>query len=302
MKLTGAAILLSRGIKVLQAAPAAYPYRYPARPMALHRNDIADVRTRAIAIVQELAASLDRAPTQNEYKQHVSATDAPSISQVLYQFGTWTELLTQASIEPNNNMPPDNGYSVQDVIDEFIDVANSLGRLPTQAEFTQHSKYSVRPYTSRWGKWSQVKIHFAQTHANSLKFQVPATDPTEPVGATRRPPLPDDLPLRYQPRNEMETIVLFALLAKELGYKIRLVRADFPDAELERDGEIVMAEFEYESANYIQHGHPLDADCICICWRHTRDLGSVKVLALEDVLRERRDNQRLQLTGDARER
>jgi hypothetical protein len=27
MKLTGAAILISRGIKVLQAAPAAYPYR-----------------------------------------------------------------------------------------------------------------------------------------------------------------------------------------------------------------------------------------------------------------------------------
>jgi hypothetical protein len=27
MKLTGAAILVSRGVKVLQAAPAAYPYR-----------------------------------------------------------------------------------------------------------------------------------------------------------------------------------------------------------------------------------------------------------------------------------
>src|SRR5262249_10303186 len=30
MKLTGAAILVSRGMKVLQAAPAAYPYRSPA--------------------------------------------------------------------------------------------------------------------------------------------------------------------------------------------------------------------------------------------------------------------------------
>jgi len=27
MKLTGAAIVISRGMKVLQAAPAAYPYR-----------------------------------------------------------------------------------------------------------------------------------------------------------------------------------------------------------------------------------------------------------------------------------
>jgi hypothetical protein len=30
MKLTGAAILVSRGTKFLQAAPAAYPYRYAA--------------------------------------------------------------------------------------------------------------------------------------------------------------------------------------------------------------------------------------------------------------------------------
>jgi hypothetical protein len=29
MKLTGAAILISRGVKVLQAALAAYPYRSP---------------------------------------------------------------------------------------------------------------------------------------------------------------------------------------------------------------------------------------------------------------------------------
>jgi hypothetical protein len=31
MKLTGAAILVSHGMKVLQAAPAAYPYRLAAK-------------------------------------------------------------------------------------------------------------------------------------------------------------------------------------------------------------------------------------------------------------------------------
>ena len=33
LQLTGAAILVSRGIKVLQAAPAAYPYRSAAGEM-----------------------------------------------------------------------------------------------------------------------------------------------------------------------------------------------------------------------------------------------------------------------------
>ena len=32
MKLTGAAILVSRGMRVLQAAPAAYPYRWAIKP------------------------------------------------------------------------------------------------------------------------------------------------------------------------------------------------------------------------------------------------------------------------------
>ena len=36
MKLTGAAILVSRGMKVLQAAPAAYPYRSAAYPRRLY--------------------------------------------------------------------------------------------------------------------------------------------------------------------------------------------------------------------------------------------------------------------------
>jgi len=37
MKLTGAAILVSRGMKFLQAAPAAYPYRSAARQSVTER-------------------------------------------------------------------------------------------------------------------------------------------------------------------------------------------------------------------------------------------------------------------------
>jgi hypothetical protein len=38
MKLTGAAILVSRGMKVLQAAPAAYPYRSAAQTWCTEEN------------------------------------------------------------------------------------------------------------------------------------------------------------------------------------------------------------------------------------------------------------------------
>src|SRR6266480_4258053 len=38
MKLTGAAILVSRGMKVLQAAPAAYPYRSAYKEVQMFRS------------------------------------------------------------------------------------------------------------------------------------------------------------------------------------------------------------------------------------------------------------------------
>jgi hypothetical protein len=38
MKLTGAAILVSRGTKILQAAPAAYPYRSSSRVGSLNET------------------------------------------------------------------------------------------------------------------------------------------------------------------------------------------------------------------------------------------------------------------------
>jgi hypothetical protein len=41
MKLTGAAILVSRGMKVLQAAPAAYPYRSAAFAESFHERRLA---------------------------------------------------------------------------------------------------------------------------------------------------------------------------------------------------------------------------------------------------------------------
>src|SRR5436305_13602046 len=39
MKLTGAAILVSRGMKVLRAAPAAYPYRSEAEGFGVARSE-----------------------------------------------------------------------------------------------------------------------------------------------------------------------------------------------------------------------------------------------------------------------
>jgi len=255
--------------------------------MALHRNDVAELRDAAESAVRDLNATIGRPPTQREYRSHATKNDLPTLHQVLYQFGNWTAVIESAGLTPNENKPPRTGdLTDAELVAEFVDVANRLGKLPTQLEFRSYSKFSVRPYTYRWGGWKQVKQHFAKHHGDKFSF-TPTVTSKRGATTTRRKRLSFDSALCFEPQNEVETVILFSLLAPTLGYRIRSVRTEFPDAELEKDGTTVLAEFEYESSNYIQHGHDLNADCICICWRNNRDLGSIPVLALEDVVRQR---------------
>jgi hypothetical protein len=83
-------------------------------------------------------------------------------------------------------------------------------------------------------------------------------------------------PLVFEPRNEIETIALFTLLAKDLGYRILSIRADFPDAILEKDGIEYPTEFEFLSSNYLAHCHDRSPEILCVCWRVDCDLSPVK--------------------------
>src|SRR4051794_20704877 len=63
MKLTGAAILVSRGMKVLQAAPAAYPYRSAAEGFRRwQRLATASTLLTITLLVEEDAATAGRVP------------------------------------------------------------------------------------------------------------------------------------------------------------------------------------------------------------------------------------------------
>jgi hypothetical protein len=139
--------------------------------MALHRNDIAELKDTAMSAIRDLNAAMGRPPKQHEYKRHANANNLPTLSQVLYQFdGSWTTAIEAAGLTPNQNKPPrTNDLTDADLIAEFIDVANRLGKIPTKMEFGSNAKYSVRPY-SRWGKWTQVKAHFARQYRDQFSF------------------------------------------------------------------------------------------------------------------------------------
>jgi len=85
---------------------------------------------------------------------------------------------------------------------------------------------------------------------------------------------PLDFPtLRHEPVNEQGVVVLFGMIAKDLGYVVESVQAGFPDCEAKRQigpkrWQRVNIEFEFESRNFRDHGHPLTGCDIIVCWHH----------------------------------
>lgn len=79
--------------------------------------------------------------------------------------------------------------------------------------------------------------------------------------------------LRYEPVNEQGVVLLFGMLAKDLGYVVEAVQTGFPDCEARRQvsadrWQRVNVEFEFESKNFRDHGHSANGCDVIVCWRH----------------------------------
>jgi hypothetical protein len=92
--------------------------------------------------------------------------------------------------------------------------------------------------------------------------------------------------LRHEPVNEQGVVLLFGLVAKELGYIVEAVQSGFPDCEAKRQiglqrWQRVHIEFEFESRNFRDHSHPLTGCDIIVCWRHNWDHCPAQIEVLE---------------------
>lgn len=100
--------------------------------------------------------------------------------------------------------------------------------------------------------------------------------------------------LSNAPINEMGVILLFGMLAGELGFQIEAVQGKYPDIEAKRQiqpgkWQRVRIEAEFESRNFALHGHdPAECDII-VCWRHNwaKCPEHIEVIELSKVLEER---------------
>ena len=82
--------------------------------------------------------------------------------------------------------------------------------------------------------------------------------------------------LRHEPVNEQGVVLLFGMLAKQMGFLVEAVQKGFPDCEAKRQigperWQRVSIEFEFESRNFRVHRHPLTGCDVIVCWRHNWD-------------------------------
>jgi hypothetical protein len=262
-----------------------------------------------VAIIKECAAELGHVPTMPE----VEKTTGMTRYQVERSFGNYGNALKACGLEGRGA-----GHRISDDVlcQEWALVVRRLRRLPTVYEYRQYSTRSIRPFLDRYKTWRKVpervleylrtpgiraewedvieilrdRLESSERENRTSKFikTLPSPAAIQFKETFYGPPL-FPCAVTYAPVNELGVMVLFAALAKDLGFTITHIQTQFPDGEVMREVEPgrhqrLPVEFEYESRNFVTHGHPVDGCKLIICWRHNWPECPVEVLELKSVV------------------
>jgi hypothetical protein len=78
-------------------------------------------------------------------------------------------------------------------------------------------------------------------------------------------------------------------MVRDLGYIVTLLQAEFPDCEALRQvkqdrWQRVRIEFEFESLNFVKHGHDVKGCDMIVCWKHNWPECPLEVVELRKAL------------------
>jgi hypothetical protein len=266
-----------------------------------------------IAAIQESAARLGHVPTFTEVRR----TMKMSKHEIRKHFLTYANALNQCGLQRTGP-----GYEVDAKIlfQDWAGLVRKLGKLPTMAEYEMYGSYSVRPLIRRYGGWVHVPaglMEFAREERLEgewgdvldviARHKEEEADGRRTSGSTNsRMPRPRifkdrpiygapmmDMALGLAPTNEMGVVFLFGTVAKGLGFMVIRLQTEFPDCEAFWEVEpgrwqLVRIEFEYESRNFLAHGHKVDDCDVLVCWKNNWEGCPLEVLELSTLMEELR--------------
>ncbi|HEY5027407.1 MAG TPA: hypothetical protein VIK39_03285 [Candidatus Angelobacter sp.] len=259
-----------------------------------------------IAAIQESATRLGHVPTFAEVRR----TMKMSKHEIRKHFLNYAKALHECGLHRTG---PGYEADAKVLFTDWAGVVRKLGKLPTMAEFEMHGSYSVRPLIRRHGGWVHVPaglMDFAREEGlegewgDVLDVIARHKEADAEAGRTSgrtngrlmRPRIFKDrpfygppmisMPLGLAPTNEMGVVFLFGTVAREMGYMVIRLQSEFPDCEAFREVEPgrwqqIRIEFEYESRNFLTHGHRLDDCDLIVCWKHNWEGCPLEVVELE---------------------
>ena len=225
-------------------------------------------------------------------------------------FGSWPALCEAAGLVPHarNRQVPD-GEIFAAMRDAFL----RHGGVCTQRRFLAEAPFSQIVLSRRFPTWraaldafrlwaAESEPGFPYRDALERRPGAPAAAGDGRPGAAPGPAWPsrggracgDHLGFRamlFAPVNEQGVVLLFGMVAGELGYGIETVAQGFPDCTAKRRTapgrwESVRVEFEYRSRSFRDHGHDAEACDVIVCWEHDWPDCPLEVLALRAALAE----------------
>ncbi|HKW77106.1 MAG TPA: hypothetical protein VJN64_16355 [Terriglobales bacterium] len=248
-------------------------------------------RDEIVQAVRSCAEKLGRAPTFRELRRLAGVTEQNLQSEC----GSLKHALGLAGIEATSRA---YNLSEEELLLDWAAVARAQQKLPTVASYQAAGRFTVMPFQSRYGKWTQVPQAFRRLAEREEKLRPKWQDVLEMVARkapeearaaarprrqARRSPLLKDRPvygepLQYPglanaPTTEAGVIFAFGMVALSLGYVIERIQPAFPDCEAMWEmapgqHQRVKIEFELESRNFLKHRHRKDGCEMIVCWRH----------------------------------
>lgn len=253
------------------------------------------LREQLIQRVLDLAAKLKRQPNQKELRDVARIRE----DECRHVFGDYCTLLRAAGFRGQIRGKWIDPERTEEMLEDFGRAVGRLGRFPSIAEYCDHGLFTYHTFKKAFKSWENVRTEYVNRFGGKTEWPAKlrqlvrrrnlVTYPTRsdrPICGT----LLNYRAMLHEPTNEQGVVLLFGMMAEELGFIIENVRTSYPDCEGKRRvGENawqrVRIEFEYLSSRF---RHPEEGCDLIVCWRHDKPSLKNEVIALEQVLQDRR--------------
>jgi hypothetical protein len=288
--------------------------RQQAKKLALtHVSD----KQHVIKSIARVAKELGHASSHAEFV----ARSGISAYRIMQCFEYWNDAIRAAGLRPSKR---NVRVADRELLEDWGRHARRKRSIPTVHSYRRKGKYEPSTLQCRFGAWAKVPEAFREfakgkpewadvvallpapkpkraPERHAVSFTSPKDGDLKPSLQVQHVPL-GDRPmcgnptnfhaLRHEPVNEQGVVLLFGMLAKQLGFLVEAVQKGFPDCEAKRQiaperWQRVSIEFEFESRNYRVHRHPLRGCDIIVCWRHNWDdcPKHIEILELSSVIK-----------------